>query len=88
MPPPSCTGISSPTTAVISRIASSFFGTPATAPLRSTRCSRLAPCSSQCWAIAAGSSENTVAVCISPCFRRTQLPSLMSIAGMICMAWS
>src|SRR5208283_476515 len=65
---------------------SSFFGLPANAPFKSTRCKRCAPSSSQCCAIAAGSSENTVADCISPCLRRTQWPSLMSIAGMICMA--
>src|ERR1700682_3258215 len=86
MPPPSCKGISSPMTLTISRIAISFLGLPANAPLRSTRCSRSAPRSSQWRAIAAGSSENTVADCISPCFRRTQLPSLISIAGMICMS--
>src|SRR5579864_2969138 len=86
MPPPSCTGISSPMTLAISRMASSLRGLPARAPFRSTRCSRSAPRSSQCRAIAAGSSENTVAECMSPCLRRTQCPSLISIAGMICMA--
>ena len=49
-----------------------ILGFPANAPLRSTMCRRCAPSSSQCCAIAAGSSENTVADCISPCFRRTQ----------------
>src|SRR5450631_1491324 len=86
MPPPSWMGISSPMTLTISRIAISFFGLPAKAPFKSTRCSRSAPRSSQWRAIAAGSSEKTVAECISPCFRRTQLPSLISIAGMICMS--
>src|SRR5512146_3451778 len=86
MPPPNCTGISSPITLTTSRIASSFRGRPATAPFRSTRCRRSAPSSSQWRAIAAGSSENTVADCMSPCLRRTQCPSLISIAGMICMA--
>src|SRR5450631_182175 len=86
IPPPSCTGISSPMTLTTSRITDSFFGLPANAPFRSTMCSRPAPSSSQCCAIAAGSSENTVAECISPCFRRTQCPSLISIAGMMCMA--
>src|SRR5437870_4003905 len=65
-------GISSPITLTTSRIASSFLGFPANAPLRSTMCRRCAPSSSQCCAIAAGSSENTVADCISPCLRRTQ----------------
>ena len=37
----------------------------------------------QCLAIATGSSENTVAVLMSPCFRRTQRPSFRSIAGMM-----
>jgi hypothetical protein len=41
-------GISSPITLTISRIASSFFGTPATAPFKSTMCRRSAPSSSQC----------------------------------------
>src|SRR5690606_21242718 len=41
---------------------------------------------SQCCAMAAGSSEKTVTACMSPCLRRTQCPSLMSIAGMISMA--
>ena len=33
--------------------------------------------------MATGSSENTVAVLMSPCFRRTQRPSFRSIAGMM-----
>src|SRR5574340_158955 len=86
MPPPSCTGISSPTASTIERIAASLTGLPANAPLRSTRCRRRAPCSFQWRAVAAGSSENTVALSISPCSRRTQWPSLRSIAGIINMA--
>src|SRR5580765_281738 len=67
----------------MSRITFSFFGRPATAPLRSTMCRRFAPCAAQCLAIATGSSENTVAEFMSPCFRRTQRPSFKSIAGMM-----
>src|SRR5688572_25506467 len=83
MPPPSWTASLSPTAATMSRITFSFFGRPATAPFRSTTCRRLAPCAAQCLAIATGSSENTVAVAMSPCFRRTQRPSFKSIAGMM-----
>src|SRR5207253_9558125 len=39
-----------------------------------------------CRAISTGLSENTVAVFISPCFRRTQRPSFRSIAGMMSTA--
>jgi hypothetical protein len=67
----------------MSRITFSFLGRPAIAPLRSTMCRRLAPCAAQCFAIATGSSEKTVAVLMSPCFRRTQRPSFKSIAGMM-----
>src|SRR5690606_13868735 len=81
MPPPSCTGSSSPTSSTMARIAASFFGLPANAPFRSTRCRRRAPRSTQWRAMAAGSSENTVASSISPCLRRTQWPSLRSMAG-------
>src|SRR5262245_14245279 len=83
MPPPSWIGTLSPTAAIIWRITFSFFGRPAIAPFRSTMCRRLAPCAAQCLAIATGSSENTVAVFMSPCFRRTQRPSFRSIAGMM-----
>src|SRR5258706_3522140 len=83
MPPPTWIGTCSPTAAIISRITFSFFGRPATAPFRSTMCRRRAPCAAQCFAIATGSSENTVAVLMSPCFRRTQRPSFRSIAGMM-----
>src|SRR5512138_2622057 len=83
MPPPSWIGTCSPTAAITSRITFSFFGRPAIAPLRSTMCSRFAPCAAQCLAIATGSSEKTVAVLMSPCFRRTQRPSFRSIAGMM-----
>src|SRR6267142_1534240 len=83
MPPPSWIGTWSPTAAIMSRITFSFFGRPATAPFRSTMCRRFAPCAAQCFAIATGSSENTVAVLMSPCLRRTQRPSFKSIAGMM-----
>src|SRR5574340_1343007 len=86
MPPPSCTGISSPTASTMERIATSLTGLPANAPFRSTRCRRRAPFAFHFRAVAAGSSENTVALSISPCSRRTQWPSLRSIAGMINMA--
>src|SRR5512141_1173627 len=85
MPPPSCIGILPATARTMSLITDSFLGLPATAPFRSTRCSRRAPCSSQCLATAAGSSENTVSLSMSPCSRRTARPSLISIAGMISM---
>src|SRR5688500_10116758 len=81
MPPPSWICVLAPTAAIMSRITLSFFGRPATAPFRSTTCRRRAPCAVQCLAIATGSSENTVAVFMSPCFRRTQRPSFRSIAG-------
>src|SRR6267142_2351741 len=47
MPPPSCTGISSPTALTTAFTASSFLGLPAKAPFRSTRCRRRAPSFSQ-----------------------------------------
>src|SRR6185436_3631030 len=83
MPPPSWICSCWPTAATISRITFSFFGRPATAPFRSTTCRRFAPSAAQCLAIATGSSEKTVAVLMSPCFRRTQRPSFRSIAGMM-----
>src|SRR6266849_9027151 len=83
MPPPNCTGGESPSACRIARMTPSFLGLPAAAPFRSTRCSRRAPSDFQCFAIPTGSSENTVASLIFPCFRRTQCPSLMSSAGMI-----
>src|SRR4051812_22848362 len=67
----------------MSRITFSFLGRPAIAPFKSTMCRRFAPCAPQCFAIATGSSENTVAVLMSPCLRRTQRPSFKSIAGMM-----
>src|SRR5256885_12493553 len=70
----------------MSRITFSFFGRPAMAPFRSTMWRRRAPSAAQCLAIATGSSENTVAVLMSPCFRRTQRPSFRSIAGMMSTA--
>ena len=86
IPPPSWTGISAATAASISRMAGKFFGSPAKAPFKSTKCSRLAPCCRQCEAISAGWSENTVASSIRPWRRRTQLPSFKSIAGISSMA--
>src|SRR6185369_4928847 len=86
MPPPSCTGMDSPTALTMREMAPSFLGLPATAPFRSTTCRRCAPWASQCLATASGSSEKVVASCMSPCFRRTQWPSLMSIAGMMSIA--
>ena len=82
IPPPNCTGISADTAAKMARIAPKFLGSPANAPSKSTKCKRRAPCLSQCVAISAGWFENTVACSIKPCFRRTQLPSFKSIAGM------
>src|SRR5476649_1114852 len=87
MRPPNCTGILPPTAARMLLMTASFLGLPATAPFRSTRCSLRAPSSSQCLATAAGSSENIVSLFMSPCCRRTQCPSLISIAGMISIVW-
>src|SRR5512145_362517 len=86
MPPPSWIGTSSPTAATMSRMTFSFLGRPAIAPFRSTMCRRFAPCFAQCRAMATGSSEKTVALLMSPCFRRTQRPSFRSIAGMMSTA--
>ena len=86
MPPPSCTGISSPTSARMALIAGSLTGLPAKAPFRSTRCRRRAPASSQRRAIAAGSSPKVVEAFMSPCCRRTQWPSFRSMAGISSMA--
>ena len=83
---PAAPGASSPTAFTMARMTPSFFGLPAAAPFRSTRCSRRAPCGQPVPGHAAGSSENTVASFMSPCFRRTQWPSLISIAGMISIA--
>src|SRR5690606_21966546 len=85
MPPPICTGMSSATALMMDLMAASFLGLPATAPFRSTRCRRLAPCSSHCVAMAAGSSEKMVASSRSPWRRRTQRPSFRSMAGMSSM---
>src|SRR5664279_3180319 len=88
MPPPSWTGISSPTSARIALTAPSLTGLPANAPFRSTRWRRRAPASIQRRAIAAGFSLKTVESFMSPCFRRTQRPSFRSIAGIRSMAAS
>src|SRR5690606_40528366 len=56
-------------------------GLPPTAPSRSTRWSLRAPSSTHCTAIDTGSSEKTVSSSITPWRKRTQRPSLMSIAG-------
>src|SRR5262245_22299017 len=85
-PPPSCTGIWSPTARMTALTAASLTGRPASAPFKSTRCSRRAPAPSQRRAIAAGSSPKVVAAFMSPCSRRTHLPSLRSIAGINSMA--
>ena len=81
MPPPNCTGMSLATSARMDLMAGKFFGMPTNAPFKSTKCRRRAPCLSQCSAVSAGESENTVACSISPCFSRTQRPSFKSIAG-------
>src|SRR3990167_1882878 len=86
MPPPSCTGILSPTSRRMALIAGSLTGLPAKAPLRSTRCRRRAPASSQRRAIAAGSSPKVVETFMSPFSRRTQWPSFRSMAGISSMA--
>src|SRR5574343_1033343 len=86
MLPESCKGMSSPTSLRMDLMAEKFCGLPANAPLRSTRCRRRAPLSSQLRAIAAGSSPKVVAWSISPCLRRTQWPSLRSMAGIRIMA--
>ena len=54
MPPPSWTGMSESTAAMIALTAASFRGLPATAPFRSTTCRRRAPCSAHCAAAFAG----------------------------------
>src|SRR5512138_3228316 len=64
----------------------SLTGRPARAPFRSTRWSRRAPASSQRRAIAAGSFPKVVDTFMSPCSRRTHLPSFKSIAGINSMA--
>src|SRR5438105_4814002 len=83
MPPPSWIGMSESTAAMMSFTAASLRGLPATAPFRSTTCRRRAPWDAQCAAALPGASENTVAVSMRPCCRRTQWPSFRSIAGMI-----
>jgi len=86
MPPPNCTGISSPTAFRMDLMADSFLSLPANAPFRSTKCKRRAPLLIQWLAMAPGSSEKTVALSISPCSSRTQWPSLRSIAGISSIA--
>src|SRR3989344_102066 len=71
---------------MIALMAASLTGLPANAPLRSTRCRRRAPASSQRRAMAAGSSPKVVESFMSPCLRRTHLPSFRSIAGISSMA--
>src|SRR5438270_9269505 len=85
MPPPSCTGISESTAPRIAFTAASLRGLPATAPFRSTTCSRRAPFSTHWAAALLGSFENTVAESMRPCSRRTHAPSFRSIAGMMSM---
>src|SRR5579862_979161 len=86
MPPPSCTGTSESTDAMIALIAASLPGLPARAPFRSTTCRRVAPIPVHCAAAFPGSLEYTVAFSMRPCSRRTHWPSLMSMAGMMIMA--
>src|SRR3989344_947087 len=71
---------------MIALMAASLTGLPANAPLRSTRCRRRAPASSQRRAMAAGASPKGVEAFMSPCLRRTHLPSFRSIAGISSMA--
>ena len=85
MPPPTWTGTSG-WASTMAWMMSAFFGSPATAPSRSTTWIRRAPASTQRDAIATGSSENTVAVSMRPSRRRTHLRSLMSMAGMTSMS--
>src|SRR3990167_5786729 len=61
-------------------------GWPSKAPLRSTRCRRRQPPSTHLAAMLTGSSENTVESSMRPWRRRTQAPSLRSIAGIISIA--
>ena len=61
--------------------AGALTGLPAKAPLRSTMCRCEKPWAANRRAWAAGSSLNTVASAISPRLRRTQRPSLRSMAG-------
>src|SRR5262249_6243670 len=79
MPPPSCTH--RPTVSRMRSIAPALRGLPAKAPSRSTTCRWRKPSDSNSCACAAGSRLNTVARAMSPCSRRTQTPSLRSIAG-------
>src|SRR5690606_6632096 len=79
MPPPSCTGFF-----VAFRIAPTAAPlrlSPATPPPGSTTGSHPKPCSSRLLACAAGSSLSTVALAISPSFRRTHWPPFRSMAG-------
>src|SRR5258706_15475810 len=85
MPPPSCTGMSESTAAMICLMAASLRGLPTIAPFRSTTCRRRAPSWADCEAVLPGSFEKTVALSMRPCSRRTQAPSFRSIAGMMIM---
>ncbi len=87
MPPPSCTSMSSPTSRKMLRTAASLRGLPAKAPFKSTKCKRVAPCSTQWRAMAAGSSLKMVDCSMSPCLRRTHWPSFRSMAGISSMAF-
>ena len=84
IPPPSWTGIV--TAARIASTLDRLTARPSTAPLRSTTCSHRKPWAWNCAAWSAGSSLNTVSRSKSPLRRRTQRPSLRSIAGYRIMA--
>ena len=62
MPPPSCTGMSSPTDADDLADRDLVRGLAGDGAVQVDEVQPRAPCSSQCCAIAAGSSEKTVAV--------------------------
>ena len=69
------------TAARIALTAAPLTDRPAKAPLRSTTCSQAKPASANAAPARRGPSLNTVALAISPRTRRTQAPSLRSIAG-------
>src|SRR5690554_7993001 len=62
---------------------SPFTGSPAKAPLRSTRCRRRAPAFTHLVAKSTGSSPHTVESSMRPWRSLTHLPSFRSIAGII-----
>src|SRR6516165_4066835 len=78
-PPPSCTGKG--TLSMIRSTAITLTGRPAKAASRSTTWRYSNPSATKLWACEAASRLNTVARAMSPCSRRTQTPSLRSMAG-------